>query len=162
MKQRRPVPPLFAGLEPPTYVIDSSAWFDFKDLADEESAWKIVLRLIEQERLCMPVELVDEIRIDESVWTRLHSHENKFKAPSGEKYFLLAGVIASEFPRMSRFRTRKTKADPMLIAFAELEKFVVVANENVNRNPNSKIPMACKKRGVKCITLNEMLEAENG
>lgn len=160
MKRRRPRPPLLAQQEPPTYVIDSCSWFHVRDLPDPEQAWATIFKLIAEERLCLPLEVVEEIRVDDEVWNHLHSHENAIRLQSEERYLLRAGIVASEHPQLARLRSKKTRADPFVIAVADIEGFTVVTDEG-KRYPNRKIPTVCRKRGIKCVSLEEMLEAEN-
>jgi hypothetical protein len=159
--KRRPVPPLFALQEPPTYVMDSSAWFNVDTLPNPDTAWAIVLALIERERLVDPSEVIEELKLDEVLWSRVQHLEGKLRfRRSDEAYLKLAGLIASEFPGMASIRSKKNKADPWVVALAEIERFTVVTDETTERRPNRKIPTACRKRGVSCVSLLKMLADE--
>jgi hypothetical protein len=61
---------------------------------------------------------------------------------------------------MAGLRSRRTKADPFVIALAELLNYTVVTDETTARRPSRKIPHVCGKRGVLCICLAEPLECE--
>ena len=159
--KRRPVSPLFAAQEPPTYVVDSSAWFNIRHLQNPEHAWTIMLALIELQRLVDPGQVIDEIKLDDDVWSRLHPVEARFRINRADEVFLLlAGRIASEHPRLAGIRSKKTKADPFVIALAELEHFTVVADESLKR-PSIKIPGVCRERKLACVSLAQLLEAED-
>jgi hypothetical protein len=58
---------------------------------------------------------------------------------------------------MSRATGLKTPADPYIVALAELEGYVVVADETCRKRPNRKIPGVCQQRGIRCITLAEFI-----
>jgi hypothetical protein len=60
---------------------------------------------------------------------------------------------------MSKARGRKNPADPYIIALAEMEKYVVVADESLVR-PNRKIPGVCKQRGIRCLSLDEFVKVQ--
>lgn len=160
MKRRR-VPPLLALQEPATYVMDSSAWFNVDERSDSSSAWMIILALIEQQRLVDPGEVVEELKLDNDLWSRLQPVESQLRfIRSDEAYLLLAGRIAAEHPALAGIRSRKTRADPFVIALAEIERFTVVTDESSKR-PNRKIPGVCEKRNVPCISLSRMLDNES-
>jgi hypothetical protein len=75
------------------------------------------------------------------------------------EFLMQVGKITHDHPGMSGARGSKTKADPYVIALAELEEYVVVADENCNHRPKRKIPGVCKERGIKYITLDEFVLA---
>lgn len=163
MKHRK-VAPLLADVEPATYVMDSCAYFDIRDLNDQEMAWGIVLGLIAAGRIAAPNEQIEqELKLDEDVWERLRPVESSLRANRTDEVFLLqAGKIAAAFPAMCGLRSKRTRADPFIVALAYLERWTVVTNENPHRRPSKKIPFACGKLGIKCITLNDLLMTEGG
>jgi len=67
--------------------------------------------------------------------------------------------LTFENPGMSKATGPRTPADPYLVALAEIEKYVIVADETCNKRPNRKIPGVCRKRGIRCLTLNEFIAA---
>jgi hypothetical protein len=160
MKRRKRLPPLLELTEPPIYVIDSSSWFDIGDRSDRDAAWGVAIEAIKAGRVMLPVECIDEIRVDDDVWARLAPFETMFRVSSSEAMCLLAGRIAEAFPAMAKIRSIKTKADPFVIALASLQGALLVCHENGQKNPSRKIPTACKKFGVRCISLDDMLEIE--
>lgn len=161
MKHRK-VAPLLADVEPATYVMDSCAYFDIRDLGDQEMAWGIVLGLIAAGRMAAPNEQIEqELKLDEGVWDRLGPVESSLRANRTDETFLLrAGKIAAAFPAMCGLRSKRTRADPFIVALAYLESWTVVTNENANRRPSKKIPFACGKLGIKCIRLCDLLTIE--
>jgi hypothetical protein len=142
--------------------MDSSAWLNIDERADAVKCWPLVIALITQQRLVAPAEVIEEIKVNESAWERLHTYEAALRGAltTGDSYLLLAGRIAWAHPGISGIRSRKTKADPFVVALAELERFTVVTNETTLKRPSRKIPTVCKARGVQCIPLDDMLVAE--
>lgn len=130
--KRQPVPPLLAEAVPAIYVIDASAWFDIADLPDPEEAWAVILSVLNQDRIAAPIELLDELRPDDAVWPRLKPYETRIRSGGDETYLLLAGAIAAEFPGLARIRSKRTRADPFVIALAERFNFVVVTDETLS------------------------------
>src|SRR5690348_13038889 len=124
---RRKVPSLFAGEEPTTYVVDSSAWFNIDHSDDPTSTWTIITMAISQDRIALPSEVIEEIKLDDGLWHRLQQYEKQIRSNrSDEAFLLLAGQIASENPAMCGLRSKKTRADPFVIALAHLEGRTVV------------------------------------
>jgi hypothetical protein len=158
--KRRKVPPLLAIGEPPTYVIDTSAWFNVNELGDAATAWAIIQLLIATQRLVVPPEVIEELKLDDDVWSRLQPLERQFRlVRSDEDYLKRVGLISATYPGLARIRSKKTRADPFVIALAELEELTVVCDES-KKKPSRKIPGVCEIRRVKCISLTTMLADE--
>jgi len=77
--------------------------------------------------------------------------------PEYVDYLLYVGRITHDYPSMAKATGEKTPADPYVIALAEREGYVVVADESTKR-PNRKIPGVCQQRGTRCITLDQFIE----
>jgi hypothetical protein len=159
-RERRP--PLLALLEPPTYVMDTSSWLNVDERHDADISWPLLIKLIQQQRLVAPAEVIEEVKVNEAAWARLQAYESALKGAltTGDQYLLLAGQIAFAHPGIAGIRSRKTKADPFVIALAKLEGFTVVTNETTRRRPNRKMPTVCAKQRVACISLATMLATE--
>jgi hypothetical protein len=57
---------------------------------------------------------------------------------------------------MSKATSAKTPADPYVVALAERENYVVVADESMVRK-NRKIPGVCAQRKIRCISLEQFV-----
>jgi hypothetical protein len=55
---------------------------------------------------------------------------------------------------------RKRPGDPFLIATAKRCGFVVISEETLAKRPSRKIPNACVKMGVRCLTIGELIAEE--
>lgn len=154
-------PTLFDSDEPrPTiYIVDSSAWFNVDLRNDHDHIWEIVYRLIGERRIKVCPEVFGEIKND-PVYERLRLHEATVKlglrTGTDVEYLKLVGEITHKHPRMCKARSRKHVADPYVIAQAELDGYVVVADESP-KQPSRKIPGVCQKRHVPCIDLDQFV-----
>jgi hypothetical protein len=150
---------LFRSVEP-VYEIDTSAWLNMESRPDCEDVWRIIVALIERGRIVACAQVINEMR-NNPIWARLQQYEAALRAGDEKsddpEYLQHVGKITHDYPSMSRATGRKTPADPYVVALAEREQYVVVADES-NKRPNRKIPGVCKQRGVRCITLDEFIE----
>ena len=105
--------------------------------------------------------MTDSSTVLEKAFLGRRTHEETLKdgdLPSTDvEYLKLIGKITRDHPSMSRARSRKFAADPYVVALAKLQGYTVVADES-NARPNRKIPGACRKCGVPCLTLSEFIE----
>lgn len=68
--------------------------------------------------------------------------------------------VRRAYPRMSRQRKRRNRADAWIVAYARAERgTIVVTEESPRRNAN--IPAACRAYGIECINLDEFLRRES-
>jgi Domain of unknown function (DUF4411) len=156
--KRRGGAPLFRETDP-VYLIDTSAWSNMYDRPDFETIWRIVLTLIEKGRVVVCAPVFDELE-NEPIVKRLRLYEKALRVGDEKSdnpdYLLHVGKITHAYPSMSKARSKKSPADPYVIALAERESYVVVADES-KRRPNRKIPGVCEKRGIPCKTLDEFI-----
>lgn len=153
MKRRRSLP-LFHSIEPDVYLIDTSAWLNIDSLADSSEVWRLIEVLIEQGRIVVCASVLGELRGNPIYMLRLRPYEEALRAGDRDDpdYLMHVGRITHAYPSMSRATGLKTPADPYIIALAELEHYVVVADESTKR-PNRKIPGVCQQLGIRCLTL---------
>lgn len=160
MKRRHSLP-LLQPLLDDVYNIDTSAWLDIDSLPDSEDAWQLVLALIQQGRIVACAQVLGELR-DSPVYGRLKPYEKALQLGDYDSddpgYLQRVGRITHDHPAMSRATGSRTPADPYVVALAQIENHVVVANESMKR-PNRKIPGVCKTLGIRCITLAEFISA---
>lgn len=160
MKRRQSLP-LLRALEPDEYLVDTSSWLRIDLRPDSEDAWALVLAHIEQGHVFACSEVLDELRDDPIYLLRLKKCEKALRA--GDRgsddidYLLYVGRVTRDHPAMSKATGTKTPADPYIVALAELESYVVVADETCEKRANRKIPGVCCQRGIRCITLDQFL-----
>jgi hypothetical protein len=161
MRGRRSLP-LFQPLEPDVYLIDTSSWLNIDGRPDGEEVWAIIVDLINKGRIVACSQVLDELRDNPMYAFRFKPYERALQAgePRNDVAYLQhVGKVTYDHPAMSKATGVRTPADPYLIALAELENYIIVADETCGKRPNRKIPGVCKKRGIRCVTLNEFIAA---
>jgi len=160
MKRRRSLP-LFKSVEPDLYVIDSSSWVKIDTRQDSEEVWALIVAIIEQGRIVACAPVLAELRDNPMYLVRMKPYEKALQAGDRDDvdYLLHVGRITHDHPGMCRARGAKTHADPYVVALAELERHVVVADETCTKRPNRKIPGVCQQRNIRCLTLDEFIAA---
>jgi hypothetical protein len=161
--KRRQRLPLFTSTEPDVYLIDTSAWLDIDLREDAGEVWQFIVDLIEQGRIVACAEVLGELQENPIYLLRLERYEAALRAGDRKsddiEYLIHVGKITHEHPAMSKATAQKTPADPYVIALAELEGYVIVADETCRKRPNRKIPGVCKMRQMRCMTLDEFVKA---
>jgi predicted nucleic acid-binding protein len=152
---------LLQPLLPDTYVIDTSALSNIDLRDDAEDVWRLIVTLIGQGRIVVCSQVLSELRSSSIYLRRLKPYEEALQAGdygSDDPSFLQhVGRITHEYPGMSRPTGPKTRADPYVVALAERDRYVVVADETGRKRPNRKICGVCAKREIRCITLEEFV-----
>jgi rRNA-processing protein FCF1 len=163
VKRNPSIPLLRAGL-PAVYLIDTSAWLNIDTRQDFADVWQLVISLIQQGRIVVPAAVLNELRDNPMYLSRLQEYEAVLQAGDRKaddlEYLMLVGKITHDYPAMSGARGIKTKADPYIVALADLEKYIVVTDESL-KHENRKIPGVCKHYGITCLTLDEFVRTEN-
>jgi hypothetical protein len=162
MKRRRSLP-LFKSVEPDVYEIDTSSWLKIDTCPDKGEVWALIIATIEQGRIVACAQVLAEMRESPMYLLRLKQYEEALQAGDRNSddpaYLQHVGKITYDHPGMCRATGFRTHADPYVVALAELEKYVVVADETCTKRPNRKIPGVCQQRGIRCITLDEFVTA---
>ena len=164
MKRRRPAP-LFHSIEPDTYVIDTSAWLNIDEHQNSGEIWRLIVVLIEQGRVVAPAQVITELHDNPIYEMRIKPYETALRAgdrANDIEHLMHVGRITREYPGMSKATSPKTPADPYVVALAESEGYVVVADETTKNRPNRKIPGVCRQRKIRCLTLAEFIAAQPG
>jgi hypothetical protein len=153
---------LFTDVEAHRYLIDTSAWLDIDARADVTIVWHLIYALISCSRTFATRSVLNELRENAIFKRHLKQHERALLTGDRDdpEYLLHVGRVTLAHPAMSKARGEKTPADPFVVALAELEGYVVVCDESRVTRRNRKIPSACKQRGIKCMTLDELVATE--
>ena len=161
--KRRAHLPLFAATEPDVYLPDTSAWLNIESRSDCEDVWRIIIALINEGRLFICAQVLGELRDDPIYLSRLKRYEKALLAGDRDDldYLQHVGRVTHDHPGMSKATGPRTPADSYVVALAELENYVVVADEDLRKRPNRKIPGVCRQRGIRCLTLVQFIKAEN-
>lgn len=154
-------PPLLVSTLPDAYLIDTSAWLNIEARHDAKEVWQLIEWLIQQQRVAICAMVLGELKENAIYLTRLKQYEDALQAgdhnSDDPEYLLRVGQVTRDFPAMSRARGEKTPADPYVVALAQWEKYVVVADETCRKRPNRKIPGVCKQLQIRCLTLDEFV-----
>jgi hypothetical protein len=163
--RRRSQPGLFDSDEPDVYCVDTSSWGNIDKRPDRDEVWKLIVGLIERGRIVACPEVLEELRnYDHALYVaRFKPYERALQAGARKSndmdYLAHVGRITFDHPEMSRATSTRNHADAYVVALAELEGYVVVADESCKKRPNRKIPGVCKKRNIRCLTLSELVAA---
>lgn len=157
---RRPRPsPLFQQFEPDVYVIDTSAWCNIDTRSDAEDAWRLIMDFIKQGRIVACASVLREIEDQDFYMPRIFPHEAALRAGdrTDTNYLMHVGKVTHDHPAMAGATGQKNKADAYIVALAELESYVVVADETCRKRRNRKIPGVCQQRNIRFKTLDQFL-----
>ena len=163
MKRRRSArAPLFRSTEPDVYLIDTSAWIHIDEHRDRDSMWALIDALIERGRIVACAQVLAELRDNPMFIPHLKPYLDALQAGDRNSddpdYLRYVGRITYEHAGMAKALSWKTRADPYVIALAELERYVVVVGETLARRPNTKIPGVCDMRGILWLPVDEFIE----
>ena len=152
--------PLFQQFEADVYVVDTSAWCNIDKRSNPEDDWRLIVGLIQQGRIVACGSVLNEIQDEDFYMLRIFPHEAALRAGDRTdiEYLMHVGKITHDHAAMAGATGQKEKADPYVVALAELENYVVVADETCRKRPNRKIPGVCRARGIKFKMLDEFLE----
>ena len=155
---RRGGPSLFP--QPPAYAVDTSSWLNVDSLPEPEDAWVTIRGLIKTGRLFTCAQVLTELRHD-PIYLLIRPLERALLSGGGGvndiEYLRCVGRITHDFPAMSKARSSKTPADPYLVGLAQMEAYIVVADEGTKRI-SRKIPGVCHQLGIRCITISQLVE----
>jgi hypothetical protein len=154
---------LFESEEPDVYVFDTSAWVNVKSHRKSDDLWVTIIDLIGHRRLVTCPQVMTELKPD-PIYKQVKRYEKALLAHSGKlsnpEFRIAVGRITHDSPGMCKARGEKTPADPYVIALAQLEDYVVIADEGTVKRQTRKIPGACRALGICCKTLDEFFTAE--
>jgi len=141
------------------YCIDTSALIDLRNRFYPpdifQSLWKDIEDLIKQGLLIAPQEVYDEIskKDDELLeWARRFKFmfENLDTFQSEE-----AKTVMTDFPNLVDPFKQIPDADPFVIALAKTKNWKVITSEKHGSSSHPKIPDACRRYGISCLSLIE-------
>jgi hypothetical protein len=158
----------FEGNSKVIYVVDASSWISVEEYPDQNRILWLLGHLAEQGSIICPPESWEEIKQCEWVLAWLDQYRAKIvRNLTHIRYFALIGEITFENQSMSKPRGTRDRADQYVVAMAayltesqNAREVVVVTNETEARRKSRKIPHACQKRGIECISLMDMLRRE--
>lgn len=155
---------LFKNQAPKKYLVDTSAWANIKHKPNADEVFALIVKLIEDGRLFTCARVLGELRPD-PIYSKVNKYRKALLAKDGRmgdvEFLQTVGKITHDHATLCKARSRKEPADPYVLAVALLEDYIVVADESTKRR-SRKIPGACEKLGISCMTLDEFIAAEMG
>lgn len=150
-----------------TYIFDSNVIIDLKKFNTTvfKSLWNNIYSMVDNDTIFSVSEVQREIsKIDDSVnkkWKNIHNDCGFFvdlsEKDNAIEYWEAMGELES-FETFQRHGENKSLwADPYLIAIGMVDDSIVVTNERMTSNPESKIPFVCEQIGVKCLNFDEFM-----
>jgi len=146
------------------FVFDSSAFINgtrhhyFLDTM--RPVWTLVEDAIDHGRVVVPREVYREVvDQDDEISRLLQQHKAAVIEPSRDVQ-VRAGKLQQEFPKPGL----RDRADPFIMAEAEIRGFTVVTYEGITfsgapaRGAEKKLPAICARLGISCCTLPQALQ----
>lgn len=146
------------------FVFDTSAFVNGSHhhyfLDTMRPVWTLVEVAIEDGRVVVPSEVYREIlRQDDEVSELVKQHKQAVVDPT-QAVQARVGTFQEEFPKPGL----RDRADPFVMAEAELRGYTVVTYEGITfsgspaRGAEKKLPAICARFGIPCCTLPQALQ----
>jgi hypothetical protein len=150
----------------PIYSVDTSALIDGLERYYPEEAfpalWERVQDLVDQGRFLISEEVWEEVQAQDAVakaWCE--PRKSQLIVPTDAHIASAVQKILVDHERLVMNLKGRNRADPFVIAVAQLRGGVVVTGEGSDGTPNRpKIPSVCLGLGLSCIRLLEMIRNE--
>ena len=148
-----------------TYSIDSSALLDgwVRHYPPEHfpSLWDRVRALIGEGRFLVSEEVFVEINEhDDSLSAWLNARQDQVVVPTtGEVAGVVRQILAAH-ERLAMSGPGRNRADPFVIAVANIRSATVVTGEKGGTPNRPKIPSVCAALDIRCIGLLELIQIE--
>lgn len=148
------------------YSLDTSAFIDglerYYPSATFGGLWEAIEGLIEAGRFLASEEVWEEIKKkDEAVKEWADPHRTELFVPTDGTITAEVQAILTRFPRLVMSGGRRNRADPFVIALAQLRSATVITGEGMDgseRRP--KIPFVCAEFNIPCIRFADLISAE--
>lgn len=150
-----------------SYCIDTSsliaAWHELYPIENFPGFWDNLDTLIGVGRLWAPDEVLVETKPkSDELHKWLKERVDMFvKLESDAALQPVVTDVLRTFPRLVGELKDRTRADPFVIALAEIRGLCVVTQENPMSTPDRpRIPLVCASRGINCLNMLGLIRAE--
>lgn len=149
------------------YCLDSSALIDglerFYPPEQFPRLWERMDELMEEGRLIVSDEVFVEVsKKDKAAADWCAERKEDVVVETDSEIANQVRDVLSDFPLLVKQMKGRNRADPFVIATAELYEAVVVTGEgNDGTEGRPKIPFVCANRDVRCIKFLELIQEEN-
>ena len=148
-----------------TYCIDTSAliaaWSERYPIKRIPPFWMKMDELVQAGRMVAPEEVRREVQKKaDGLYTWINERKAMFidlEEPIQQR----AKNLLRDFPWLLKNVPGKSPADPFVIALAQERGLTVITEEGRGGERKPQIPFVCESKGVKCIDLLGLLEAED-
>lgn len=147
------------------YCLDTSGFLDgySRNYPPDifESLWDRVEGLASEGRLLVPEEVYAELgHHHDAAYAWMKERKDALVVPTDAGIAMkVRGVLAAS-PRLVMEGSTRNRADPFVVATAELRGSAVVTGERGGTERSPKIPSVCRDRGIPCMTFLEMVQVE--
>jgi len=147
-----------------SYILDTSSIMaiPYQFPHTKDTIWNGITRLIEAGRLKSIELVIEELKRHavsaENAHVRLEPYKDCLLIP-WHPLLTRAGVIAHDCSYLSPPNNPRLKADPFIIAAAEVHNLTVVCDESYFHR--RKMPAACQQFHVPCVRLLDFVSDEN-
>lgn len=152
---------------PQSYCVDTSsliaAWHELYPIENFPGFWGNIDALIAAGRLWAPDEVLIETKPkSDELHNWLRDRSTMFvKLDSDARLQPVVSAILRAFPRLVGELKDRTRADPFVIALAEVRGLCVVTQESPMSTPERpRIPLVCGARDVNCLNILGLIRAE--
>lgn len=147
------------------YCLDTSGFFDgyirYYPPDIFSTLWDNMDHLCGVSRLLIPEEVYREIEYHhDEAFTWVEARKEATLVPTDAGLALRVRVILKDYPRLIMRGSTRNRADPFVIATAELRSAIVITGERGGSEQNPKIPYVCKQRNIRWATFLELLRLE--
>jgi hypothetical protein len=153
----------------PIYVFDASAWIDCNGRAGDNRIPVLLDQLFAGKRLHSPKEVFGELQKpgEISEWAKERQRHLSFPHGLPQEYTNNVGDVQWRYPGMGRATGTRRRADPYVVGLArtydsDQQPWIVVCGEGHEKRPRRKIRGVCYELGIKCVTIEELIEMELG
>jgi hypothetical protein len=147
------------------YCIDTSALIDWLERYYPPAAFPAIVAkvdaLIDEGRLFLSEEVWEEVQVkDEAAKTWCTPRKDKLVVPTDSAVAIEVRSILQTHKRLVMNLKNRNRADPFVIAVANLKGAVVVTGEDGGNENRPKIPYVCSQIGVECIGFLDLIQRE--
>ena len=148
------------------YSVDTSALIDglerYYQPANFPSLWRRVDELVEAGRFVCSEEVIEEAGkrdLAANAWCKQRGAE--LMVATDARVAEVVSALLGAYPKITKELKGRNRADPFVIAVAQIKGATVVTGEGQNGSENRpKIPWVCARLGIACISFTQLIQEE--
>jgi len=148
------------------YIFDANIWIHLGRHHPQDifvTLWQRIDAAIRNGEVCSPDEVCQELaQGTDGLAEELRRHDGLF-VPLTNDLQAAVGNVMSQCPTLADLESERNRADPFVVALANLQNGVVVTNEKPRRANNGpmKVPDACAHFGLRQVDWFGFLREKN-